>query len=903
MRGMGMPFTLERIAAQFVLLFLLASPASPQTTLNLSQDLVSLGIESTNMVPNQPSLDAGPLLQGGVTYARDHGIPLVVADPGAYYFLSLQDNTHVALNRIDNMTIDLHGADLIFTHPLHYGIIVYFSTNAVLQNFTADYQPLPFTQVRIVAVDLPNARLQYALEPGWPDPGSFNAVTGPPGSGPPGLDIHVFRSGQPVLGRLFAQLPLAPGPLPLINPPPAVLAAVRVGDAAVVAMKGFGAPLATNHCTSCTVRNFAVFSSPGAAFQALVAKSSLMERVYSIPKPGTDRLVSTFGMAFAPFVGPANQMRLCRSIRTMDDGFAFADRFVGTVQSQADSRNLLLEATAGMPSAIGDIDGVPNGSPVAFQRPTDGVILGTAVIVSQTAPTPSPPYRATFTFDRDLPGSLVGTVVYSTDPVQNGANSVLERSTVQSQSCCKGVYIQGLANSTIRGNYLRHAAWSGVFMLQSMAIGDPPTAPPMNLSISRNVIDGTNIKSDWWWFEFGAIQTVTLTSLYDLMAGSPLSNINVTDNFIADSGRSGVWLGNTVGGSVSRNYVLDANVRPDLANAYQPRVGDALRPLVVDTTSSGVVTAGNVVDNTSGRLFVTDTQYRELAAYMPGGTIRLNAYDVGALPNPVLTLTDADGGTTALPIQNATPHALDVQLPATAPLGGAFVTLTSSGQKYFGTLFIDSQDNIPAVNGCTFEASLSSTSVPSSANSVPILVVTQAGCPYPVVANDPFITVGGVSAGTGIVTVTFSANPGPTRSATIEIAGQPLTLTQASSELSFYAVSPCRVLDTRDGPPGGTPLLAGSVRTFAVRGLCAVPASARAVAANVTIVQPSHAGNLRLFPTGSPAPLASTVNFQPGQVRANNAILGLGSAGQVSVQTDMAAGAVHLVLDVVGWFE
>src|SRR5215831_5796092 len=31
------------------------------TTLNLSQDLVSLGIASTNMVPNQPSLDAGPL--------------------------------------------------------------------------------------------------------------------------------------------------------------------------------------------------------------------------------------------------------------------------------------------------------------------------------------------------------------------------------------------------------------------------------------------------------------------------------------------------------------------------------------------------------------------------------------------------------------------------------------------------------------------------------------------------------------------------------------------------------------------------------------------------------------------------------------------------------------------------
>ncbi len=86
--------------------------------------------------------------------------------------------------------------------------------------------------------------------------------------------------------------------------------------------------------------------------------------------------------------------------------------------------------------------------------------------------------------------------------------------------------------------------------------------------------------------------------------------------------------------------------RPDLTNAYPPRLGDALKPLVVDTTSSGVVTANNVVDNASGRVFVTDTQFRELAAYAPGGTMRLSAYGVGALPNPVLTLTDADGQTT-----------------------------------------------------------------------------------------------------------------------------------------------------------------------------------------------------------------------------------------------------------------
>src|SRR3981189_3018925 len=97
---------------KLVLVVLFGCVATAQTSLNMSQDLVRLGIASTNMVPNQPALDAGPLFMQAVAYAPQQGITTVVADPGSYYFLSLSDNTHVALRQIDNMTIDLHGADL-----------------------------------------------------------------------------------------------------------------------------------------------------------------------------------------------------------------------------------------------------------------------------------------------------------------------------------------------------------------------------------------------------------------------------------------------------------------------------------------------------------------------------------------------------------------------------------------------------------------------------------------------------------------------------------------------------------------------------------------------------------------------------------------------------------------------
>ena len=178
---------------------------------------------------------------------------------------------------------------------------------------------------------------------------------------------------------------------------------------------------------------------------------------------------------------------------------------------------------------------------------------------------------------------------------------------------------------------------------------------------------------------------------------------------------------------------------------------------------------------------VTDTQYRELAAYAPGGTMRLNAYGLGGLPNPTVMLTDADGVSTPVTIQSTSTHALDVQVPAGAALGGAYLILTSGATKYFGTLFIDSQDNIPAVNGCTYEPSVSSTSVSSSGGSVPILVVTQSGCSYPITDPDSFVTTGGSGTGMSIASVTFAPNPGAARSSTIEIAGIPITFNQAAA--------------------------------------------------------------------------------------------------------------------------
>jgi hypothetical protein len=59
-----------------------------------------------------------------------------------------------------------------------------------------------------------------------------------------------------------------------------------------------------------------------------------------------------------------------------------------------------------------------------------------------------------------------------------------------------------------------------------------------------------------------------------------------------------------------------------------------------------------------------------------------------------------------------------------------------------------------------------------------------------------------------------------------------------------------------------------------------------------------------LFPAGTSIPGSSTINFRAGIVRANNAILPLGAAGDLGVACALAApGSTHFLLDISGYFE
>ena len=113
----------------------------------------------------------------------------------------------------------------------------------------------------------------------------------------------------------------------------------------------------------------------------------------------------------------------------------------------------------------------------------------------------------------------------------------------------------------------------------------------------------------------------------------------------------------------------------------------------------------------------------------------------------------------------------------------------------------------------------------------------------------------------------------------------------------YHPLNPARIADTRSssaiGPDGRLSLT--------VTGVGGVPASGvTAVVMNVTATEPSAGGWFTVYPDGIVRPLASSINFAPGQTIANAVVAKLGATGRVDIYNYQ--GTTHAVVDVQGWF-
>ncbi len=137
-------------------------------------------------------------------------------------------------------------------------------------------------------------------------------------------------------------------------------------------------------------------------------------------------------------------------------------------------------------------------------------------------------------------------------------------------------------------------------------------------------------------------------------------------------------------------------------------------------------------------------------------------------------------------------------------------------------------------------------------------------------------------------------------------------LGDATADLTYTPINPCRILDTRATVAG--PLAANVARTFdgystnfATQGGtasgCGIPNGVAALAMNVYAVNPTNLGFIKVWPANGTEPDVSTVNYQPGITAIATGTLVPVDAANSNRFTAKSPATVDFIADVVGYFK
>ena len=378
-------------------------------------------------------------------------------------------------------------------------------------------------------------------------------------------------------------------------------------------------------------------------------------------------------------------------------------------------------------------------------------------------------------------------------------------------------------------------------------------------------------------------------------AGQPLQFVPLPPCRVADTrNAAGPFGGPALAASISRDFAIAASACgiPSNAQAY------SLNITVVPLGPLGFISvwpAGQTQPVVS-TLNSTDGRIKANAAIVPAGAN--GAISVFA-SNPTHVIIDINGYFVSPGAQSLAFYPLTPCRIADTRLGtGTFAGPSLAPSVARNSPILSSSCNVPA-NAQAY--ALNMTVVPSG--TLGFLSTWPTGYPQPGSST--------LNAPTGAVTANAAIVPAGAGGAIRVIATNTTDLiidingyfapAGGPGALSFYAVTPCRIADTRRGcwTLGRSGVDAAAQRSFPIPSSgCQIPANAPAYSLNATVVPPAGLGFLTVWGNGA-MPTVSTLNDSDGSIVANAAIVQAAGDGSVTV---FASNATHLILDINGYF-
>lgn len=667
-----------------------ADQTFPVGVLNLSTEMARFGL--ANMLPNRPDLDSTPIFVAGLQLAQQQRFQVITALPGTYWFQSLAGpRSHILLNGVSGLQVDLAGASLIFRVPHSSGFAIQDSDSVTLRNFSIDYDPLPFTQVTVESVNPQSGVVSVTSQAGfpflsvfaddYPSNGTyafaFDGNTGLRNWATPRFVAQVSGDTQVTLSNLLSFGDIHFGSLPGADATvfAQCLGTIAPGDTLVIQQR-FGQPaIAVSDSSRITLRGITVHSSyVQGVFCQRVSDSQIDSCVIA---PATGRLVSVNAGGIIFLQNGANNVisnNLAHS--GCDDSYAMSSLAFGSITALGPlpTQFTLTTGLGGQTPSPGTVIDLYDPITCTFQ-------------ISATVVNASPPGATVLVTVQDpLPSGALGALVTWQDATQLGKGGMIVNNRVISSHFARGIFINGQKDLLIQGNYIHENGWAGIYIRQWGDSDDWQCGPNANITIQNNVLENADSQmlgiTD---AQFGAILVHSINANGDVVQSIPNSNIVVQNNLLAVTTRCGLYYANVDSGTISDNIFQQTSLDP-----IAPAPGTFNTPALQQQFMNPLVVVSSHVNPPSATneniplLQVLPTGGQNA----PGATATATQAVLPASPVTSISLRDSSGtafNSVAIVNEN---WPISFRVPTSAASGAAVVTAVSGAQIARGGMFI-----------------------------------------------------------------------------------------------------------------------------------------------------------------------------------------------------------------------
>lgn len=518
------------------------------TVFNASQDLQRVkvrGVQYADLKPNDMNTDSTAGLNAAIDYVIENpNCKQLVLDGGQYSFKSLPKGSpaYIVIKNASNKNFDFHNASFIFEESYFPAFYIYSCGNCSVSNVSIDYIHLPFTQLNVTDVIEPRrAIIAVPQNSGWPNPEQLYqhqaAVAGSHGISLYGFDT---RDGIPQYGYTRWAIPHHlpyPHRIPIDSQ-----GVIQKNDVFIVAARGGGPAIRIRNTQNSVLKDVIIHSSAGPGIEAWYSQGISFIGVQIVP--ASNRLVSTVagGIEFDAVAGPGNLVQDSVIRGAQDDSIAGNVPAPYAVVESATKNTIALCPGQTLPS-----------SAAFFVNGYSGQMIGNPVNGTEyTLTSNGTGYAVVPAFTADEVRNLPGAVIYNPAQFTVPNYMTVENNQVSNSYLARGIAFSGIGAIRIRNNAITNTQQAGIYVGSAL----PSNGPVNGAEITGNQLTATNMgMSGVGTGMLGAIEVMSFSIERQTVSGQPSQKISISGNRISQTQRTGIWIANTLNGSVDQNDI------------------------------------------------------------------------------------------------------------------------------------------------------------------------------------------------------------------------------------------------------------------------------------------------------------------------------------------------------------